>query len=35
LQFAELTVLYGEKLICELGEGDELIALTLVGDFPL
>jgi len=26
-------VLYGEKLICELGEGDELVALTLVGDF--
>jgi hypothetical protein len=28
-------VLYGEKLICELGEGDELVTLTLVGDFPL
>jgi hypothetical protein len=29
------SVLYGEKLICEFGEGDELVALTLVGDFPL
>jgi hypothetical protein len=29
------SVLYGEKLICEFGEGGELVALTLVGDFPL
>ncbi len=29
------SVLYAEKLICEFGEGDELVALTLVGDFPL
>jgi hypothetical protein len=29
------SVLYGDKLICEFGEGDELVALTLVGDFPL
>jgi len=29
------SVLYGEKLICEFGEADELVALTLVGDFSL
>jgi hypothetical protein len=29
------SVLYGEKLICEFGEGDELVALSLVGDFPI
>jgi hypothetical protein len=29
------SVLYGEKLICEFGEGDELVALTLAGDFPI
>ena len=29
------SVLYGEKLICEFGEGGELVALTLMGNFPL
>ena len=26
---------YGEKLVCDFGEGDELVSLSLVGDFPL
>lgn len=29
------SVLYGERLICEFGQAGELVALTLVGEFPL
>ena len=29
------SVAYGRSLVCDFGEADELLALTLVGDFPL
>lgn len=29
------SIAYGGNLVCNLGEGEELVALTLVGDFPL
>ncbi len=29
------SVAYGGSLVCDFGEADELLALTLVGDFPL
>jgi hypothetical protein len=29
------SVAYGGNLVCDFGEGDELVALSLVGDFPL
>lgn len=29
------SVAYGKKIICDFGEGDELVALGLIGDFPI
>jgi len=29
------SVIYADSLVCDFGEGDELVAITLVGDFPL
>jgi hypothetical protein len=29
------SVAYGESLVCDFGEADELLALTLIGDFQL
>lgn len=30
----KLMVAYGGSLVCDFGETNELLALTLVGDFP-